>query len=190
MSALISVVLGFSLSAAAGFRVFVPFLVISVATKAGMVQLSDGFSWIGSTPALILFCVATIIELLAYYVPYIDNLLDVLAVPLAIIAGSILMATFITDMSPMLKWTLAIVAGGGISVGIHSVTAVFRGASTTMTAGIGNSIVSTFENIISTLISILAIFSPIIAIIIIIVSLFYVIKFIKKKRYAKSKRSN
>ncbi|PID82369.1 MAG: hypothetical protein CSB16_01335 [Clostridiales bacterium] len=187
MSTILSILLGISLSAAAGFRVFVPFLFISISSKAGLIELSKGFAWMGTTPALILFLVATIVEIIAYYVPYIDNLLDMLAMPMAIIAGTILTATFITNMSPMLKWTLAIIAGGGMSAAIHGATAVTRGTSTLMTAGIGNNIVTTLENIFSTLISIVAILSPIIAILLIII---IVILFIRRRKRRNNKKEN
>ncbi len=182
----LSVLLGVSLSAAAGFRVFVPFLVMSISAKAGFVQLAEGFSWIGSTPALVLFLVATVIEIAAYYIPYVDNILDVIALPLAAIAGTVLTATVITDMAPMLKWTLAIVAGGGLSTAIHSGTTAIRGVSTATTAGIGNNVVTTTENVTSTILSILAIASPIIAILLL---LFIIIKLVKKlkKRLANKK---
>ncbi len=184
MATLFSIILGLSLSAASGFRVFMPFLVISIANKAGFLQLSDNFSWIGSTYALIIFAVATIVEIVAYYVPYVDNLLDMIAMPAAIIAGIILTATVITDMSPMVKWTLAIIAGGGISGTVQATTSIVRGTSTAVTAGIGNNIVSTIENLSSTIISILAIVAPILAVLLIIVLVVLVVNFInKRKRY-------
>ncbi len=182
MATLLSVLLGVSLSAAAGFRVFVPFLAISIAYKAGFVQLADGFAWIGTTPALIAFAVATIIEILAYYIPYIDNLLDMIAVPVAVVAGTVLTATVVTDMSPMLKWSLAIIAGGGVSATVQTAVGTVRGASTVVTAGLGNNIVTSFENITSTLLSILALISPLISIIIIILAIIIIFQLRKRKK--------
>ncbi len=180
MAIVLSVLLGISLSAASGFRVFVPFLFVSIASKAGFIQLSDGFSWMASTPALILFLIAVFVEILAYYIPFVDNALDTISMPVAVIAGTVLSATVITDMAPMVKWTLAIIAGGGISATIHSALAITRGASSSITAGLGNNAVSSFENISSTLISAFAIFSPVIAIAIVIIFIIIIIKFKKK----------
>ncbi len=188
MAILLSVLLGISLSAAAGFRVFVPFLFVSMASKAGFLELSSGFSWISSTPALTVFLVATIIEILAYYIPFIDNLLDTVSTPLAVIAGVVLSATVITDMSPMLKWTLAIIAGGGVAATIHTSVAFSRGISSTLTAGVGNSFLSTVENISSTTISILALISPIIAVVIIAIIVVFIIKFKKRQMRKANKR--
>ncbi len=182
MAVVLSVLLGISLSAASGFRVFVPFLVISIASKAGLVKLSEGFSWIGSTPALILFAVATVVEIVAYYVPYIDNLLDMIAMPVAVIAGTVLTATVITDMAPMLKWTLALIAGGGASGLVHSGLSLVRGASTATTGGLANNVVATIENVISTVISVFAILAPIVAIIFIAIVVFFIVRIIKRRR--------
>ncbi len=181
MGIVLSVLLGLSLSAASGFRVFVPFLVISIASKAGFVELSGGFSWIGSTYALIIFAVATVLEIVAYYVPYVDNFLDAVAMPIAIIAGTVLTATVITDMSPMLKWTLAIIAGGGISAAVHATTTVVRGTSTAVTAGLGNNVITTLENISSTLISIFAVVAPIIALVVVAIIVVLIISFRRKR---------
>ncbi len=182
MAVVLSVILGICLSAASGFRVFVPFLVISIASKAGFVKLSEGFSWMGTTPALILFIVATIVEIVAYYVPYIDNILDMIALPLAVIAGIVLTATVITDMTPMLKWSLAIIAGGGASGLVHSGISLVRGASTATTGGLANNVVATIENIISTVISVIAIVTPILALVFIAVIVFFVIRFIQRRK--------
>ncbi len=186
MAIVLSVLLGISLSAAAGFRVFVPFLVLSISSKAGFVELSSGFSWVGSTPALILFAVATVLEIVAYYVPYIDNILDMMVIPVAVIAGTVLTATVITDMSPMLKWSLAIIAGGGASVAIHSATTAVRGATTALTAGFGNNVVTTTENITSTVLSIFAIITPILAILLLVVVVIVIIKLWKKRKSKKA----
>ncbi len=188
MATLLSVLLGISLSAASGFRIFVPFLVLSIAAKAGFVELADTFAWVGSTPALILLLVATVIEIASYYIPFVDNLLDTIAMPLATIAGTLLMASVVTDMSPMLKWSLAVIAGGGLSMTIHSGTTLTRGASSLTTGGLGNNLVSSGENFSSILISVVAIISPIIAIVIILILIFMIIKFIRRKR--KNKKSN
>jgi hypothetical protein len=108
-----SIALGISLSAACGFRVFVPFLVMSIAALAGTLPLSDGFAWVGTVPALVVFASATLVEVAAYYIPWVDNLLDTIATPLALVAGTVASASVLTDVSPVLQWTLAILAGGG-----------------------------------------------------------------------------
>src|SRR5215471_8006470 len=110
---ILSICLGIGLSAACGFRVFVPLLVMNLASMSGHLTLAAGFAWIGSYPALIAFSVATVLEIAGYYIPWVDHLLDTIATPSAIIAGTIVTASVVTGMSPFLKWTLAVIAGGG-----------------------------------------------------------------------------
>ena len=80
------------LSAACGFRVFVPLLVMSLFAKNGHLNLSPGFSWIGTYPALIAFGTATGVEIAAYLIPGLDHLLDIITTPAAVIAGTLVTA--------------------------------------------------------------------------------------------------
>ncbi|MFO1096665.1 MAG: DUF4126 domain-containing protein, partial [Planctomycetaceae bacterium] len=154
---------GIGLAAACGFRVFVPLLGTSIAAMSGQLQLSPGFEWMGTLPALITFGTATALEIGAYYIPWLDNLLDVVATPAAAVAGAMLTAAMVTDMSPFLKWTLAVIAGGGVATAVQTGTAALRGASTLTTAGAANPIISTVELATSILMTALAVLLPILA---------------------------
>src|SRR5262245_10612350 len=138
MDVVLSICLGIGLAAACGFRVFVPLLGVSMAALAGQVQLAEGVAWMGTWPALVCFLTAQILELGAYYIPWLDNLLDTIATPAAVVAGTIAMGSVVTDMSPLLKWTLALIAGGGTAGLIQSATVALRGTSSVTTAGMGN----------------------------------------------------
>src|SRR5262245_27801838 len=129
METLSSICLGIGLSAACGFRVFVPLLVMSIASLSGHLTLASGFDWIGTYPALITFSVATALEIAAYYVPWFDNLLDSIATPAAIIAGTLITAAMVGHLSPLWKWTLAIIAGGGAAGLVQGTTVFARGMS-------------------------------------------------------------
>src|ERR1051326_1467822 len=142
MEILLSVCIGIGLSAACGFRVFVPLLVMSIAAMSGHLTLAKGFDWIGSYPALIAFSIATFLEIGAYYIPWLDHFLDVLATPAAIIAGSIITASVVSGMSPFLKWSLAIIAGGGVAGTVQAATVLARGVSFAGTGGLGNPLVA------------------------------------------------
>ena len=111
----VSVALGIGLAAATGLRLFLPMLVLSAAAYTGHLPLSDNFAWLATPAALILLSVAAIVEILAYYIPGLDNLLDTLATPAAFVAGTIISAAVFTDLPPMVKWAAAIIAGGGIA---------------------------------------------------------------------------
>jgi hypothetical protein len=110
-----------------------------------MLELAPGFAWIGSTPALVALAIATLVEVGAYYVPLVDNLLDTVASPLAVVAGTVLAAAVIADLDPLLKWSLAIIAGGGTAALVQANTVAARLASSATTGGVGNPVVSTAE---------------------------------------------
>lgn len=163
METLLSACLGLALAAACGFRVFVPLLVVNLAARADYLQLGGSFEWMASTPALIAFAVATGLEIAAYYVPWLDNLLDSAATPIAVTAGILISASVFTGMDPLVKWTLAVVAGGGLAASTQGISTIVRGISSFVTGGFGNPIVSTLEAMISTTLSVLAVLLPIAA---------------------------
>lgn len=163
MEILLSVGLGVGLAAACGFRVFLPFLVMGVAARAGALDLSQDFEWMVGTPALLAFGTAAILEIGAYYIPWLDNLLDVAAMPAAVTAGIAVAGANIETASPLLDWALAAVAGGGAAAGVQTGTTLLRGASTMMTAGIGNPVVSTGEAGAAAGLSLLAVTMPVLA---------------------------
>jgi len=145
MESFLSLLVGIGLSAACGFRVFVPLLVVSIASHTGHLHLSAGFEWMGSTAALIAFATATALEIAGYYVPWVDNLLDAIASPAAVIAGTLITASLVADMSPFLKWTLAVIAGGAVAGLVQGTTVLTRGASSAGTGGLANPILATAE---------------------------------------------
>ena len=161
---ILSIFLGVGLAASSGFRVFVPLFALSCASYFGMIPLNENWAWVGSTPALVILGVASIVESVSYLIPYVDHLLDTIAVPLAGIAGTLVMASTVSDMSPAMTWALAIVAGGGAAATIKGTTATTRVASTATTGGLANPAVSVAETGTAIGLSVLSIFSPIFAI--------------------------
>ena len=161
METFIGVAVGIGLSAACGFRVFVPLLVMNLASLSGQLHLSPGFAWIGSYYATVAFATATIVEAIGYFIPALDHALDLIATPAAIIAGTVATASVVTDMSPFLKWTLALIAGGGIAGFVQGTTVALRATSSVSTAGIGNPMISTLELAGSIITALLAILVPV-----------------------------
>ena len=193
MEFILAVLIGIGLSASAGFRVFTPLLITSIASKISWVSLADGFDWIGSTPALVAFSIAMLVEIGAYYIPFVDNLIKMIATPAAIIAGSLLTASFIGDMEPFLTWSISIIAGGGVASATQLMTAAVRGTSTVTTGGMGNFLVTIFEGISAAVISVLTILLPFLSVIIIGIIVFVFIKImkrIKSRGYEKSMQAN
>ena len=164
----LSVALGIGLAAATGFRLFLPLLVLSVAAWTGHVNLGDSFAWLATPAAVIMLGTAAIVEIAAFYIPGVDNLLDALAAPGAVVAGTIASAAVMTDVPPMVKWTTAVIAGGGVAGATHGLTALLRAKSTAFTGGLGNSAVATAELGGASLISILALAAPIAALVLIV----------------------
>lgn len=159
----LSIALGIGLAAATGFRLFLPLLVLSAAAWTGHVNLNESFAWLGTPAAVIMLGTAAVVEIAAFYIPGVDNLLDALATPGAVVAGTIASAAVMTDVPPMVKWTAAIIAGGGVAGLTQSLTAMLRAKSTLFTGGLGNSVVATAELGGASLISILALVAPVAA---------------------------
>lgn len=182
---ILSLVMGLGLSACCGFRVFVPLLAASIATKMGVLHLGDGFQWMSSTTALVCFGAATIFEIAGYYIPFVDNILDTVTTPASVIAGTLLTASaIIPDLDPMLKWGLGIIVGGGSAGIIQAGTALTRATSTATTAGVANPVVATIEHILAIAGSIFSIVIPFIiagiVCVLILLALFFVIRYFKK----------
>jgi hypothetical protein len=163
METLFSICIGVGLSAAVGFRVFVPLLILSIASYAGSLPLSDSFAWVGTLPALIAFSIATLCEVAAYFIPWLDHLLDVIATPAAVVAGTVVTASVVADLNPFLQWSLAIIAGGGTAGLIQGGTGAARAMSTAATGGLGNPIFALVEAVSSIALSLLALLLPIMA---------------------------
>jgi hypothetical protein len=160
----VAIMLGLGLSAACGLRVFVPMLVLSIAAKAHLVTLAPSLAWLGSTEALICLSVATVLEIVAYKVPWLDHALDTIASPAAVIAGVIVTASQvgkITSIDPLLQWTCAIIVGGGLAGLVQTGTVATRAASTVVTGGIANPIVSSIQSAASIIVSVMAVVIPV-----------------------------
>lgn len=177
---ILSLFLGIGLAASAGFRVFLPLFAMSVASHFNFIPLNESWSWIGSLPAMITLGVAMIAEIFAYYIPFVDNLLDTIAAPLAAIAGTAAMASTLIDLDPMLTWGLAIIAGGGTATAMQGMTSITRLASSVKTGGLGNPVVSTAETGTAITLSSLSIFLPIAALIV-VVFIFVIIFWLYRK---------
>ncbi|HSB78186.1 MAG TPA: DUF4126 domain-containing protein [Candidatus Methylomirabilis sp.] len=160
MDALFSIGLGLGLSAACGFRVFVPLLVMSIAALSGHLHLAPGFEWIGTVPALLAFATATLLEVLAYAIPWLDHVLDTLATPAAVLAAMLVSASVTEDSSPLLRWGIAVIAGGATAGVVQGATVLLRLQSAAATGGIGNPLISFLELIGAFTTAILALILP------------------------------
>ena len=177
-----SVFIGLGLAASVGFRVFLPLLALSLAHHFDLIPLNDNWTWVSSYPAMTVFAIATVMETLAYFIPWFDNLLDTIALPGATIAGTAVMASTVMDMEPLWRWALAIIAGGGTAGLIKGVNSHTRLASTATTGGLANPIVSATETATSVALSALSIFLWPVAAVIVILLLIGLVVFFKRIR--------
>ncbi|SMC83789.1 DUF4126 domain-containing protein [Moheibacter sediminis] len=184
---IMSFFLGIGLAASAGFRVFLPLFVLSIGAHFGqdLLELNEAWQWVGSWPAMIALGVATIVEIIAYYIPIIDNFLDTIAIPLAAVAGTVLMGSTLLDMSEVTTWALAIIAGGGTAAAVSGTTAAARAVSTSTTGGTGNFVVNTGETAAASVLSLTSLIWAPIAFIFVLIVLFGIYrlwKWTKKQR--------
>jgi hypothetical protein len=188
MEWVVSIALGLGLAAASGLRVFLPLLIAGLAAHAGWIGLSDHFGWLNSTPVLFALGTAALFEVLAYYVPGVDHLLDVLAAPAAAIAGILTSAAVMTNVSPQLQWPIAIIAGGGIATFTKAASALTRAKTGIATAGLGNPVVSTAETAGATGLALFAILAPLLCLAIVLVLAAWLtrklVHFVRRKRAA------
>ncbi|MEA4917964.1 DUF4126 domain-containing protein [Proteiniphilum sp.] len=187
METISAIALGIGLSASTGFRVFIPLLVAGLASHFGLLPLGENFAWMGSVPALISFSIATVVEVLAYYIPFVDNLLDNIATPLSVGAGTLLMTSVFPAESEWIKWIIGFVIGGGAAATIQSGSVLTRLVSSSFTAGTGNPVVSTGEGVAATGFSIMSLFTPLLIAVILITIMIVIFrltyrKWVKKKR--------
>jgi hypothetical protein len=173
LETIMGIALGIGLSAAVGFRLFVPFTLMSIAALTGYLDLTPGFEWIGTYPALLIFATATVLEIVAYYVPWLDNVLDTVATPAAVVAGAIVTASVVGDISPLLRWTLAVIAGGGVAGAVQTSTTLLRGASSVTTGGIGNPVITTAEVASSFSLSVFTLILPMAAAVVVLGGIFW-----------------
>jgi hypothetical protein len=145
MDAWLGVLLGIGLAAACGFRIFLPFLVLGLFARAGGIALAPGFDWIGTDPAILAFAVATALEVTGYFVPWLDHALDALATPASLVAGTVAVAAVFGDVSPLLRWTVAAIAGGGTAGLVQGASVAARATTAMVTGGLGNVVVAGME---------------------------------------------
>ena len=178
----LSIALGVVLAAATGFRVFLPMLIMSGAAYTGHLSLDNSFAWLATPFALTMLGVAALVEVLAYYIPGVDNLLDAVATPAAFVAGTIVSAAVMTDLPPMAKWMAAVIAGGGTASLTQGVTTILRAKSTIVTGGLGNPVIATGELGGSVLLSLLALAAPLAAVAVVILLLWFAFRLIRRRR--------
>lgn len=152
---------GISLSAASGLRVFIPILALGLAGRFELLPVSEQFAWMSSDLVLLVVGIAALLEVGSYYVPLLDNLLDLVVTPAALAGGTVILASLLPEMNTAAQWGTAAVLGGGSAGIVQGSTVLARGLSTASTGGLGNPVVSTGETGGSLVAVVLAILLPV-----------------------------
>jgi len=182
MQVVLALFVGIGLAATCGFRVFVPLLGLSIAHHLGHIPLAHGFEWLGAWPATIAFGVATVVEICGYYIPWVDHLLDTIATPAAVVAGTIVTVSVLGELSPYLRWPIGVIAGGGVAGVVQGSSVLVRGTSMATTGGLGNPLVSTGELAASVVGTIVSIVLPVVAIILVVLIMFLILRRVFRRR--------
>ena len=182
---ILAALMGLSLASASGFRVFLPPFLLSIAVRTDTLvnlDLSDtSFAIFDSNAAVLVLGIACLAEFAAYYVPWLDNLLDTIATPAAVLSGVGMSSMVLVGTDPIMQWSFAIIAGGGSAGIIQLTTVAIRGLSSTFTLGFGNSFVASGENIASVVLTIAALLAPLIAAIFAIIIILLLVRQVTKK---------
>ena len=185
---IMATLMGISLAAASGFRVFLPPFLLSLAARFNVVWFLDidllgtQFEFFTSTLSIVVLGIATVAEFAAFYAPWIDNALDTIATPASIMAGVAMTAIVLEGNDPIIQWTIAIVAGGGVAATIQSATVATRGLSSTFTFGLGNSAVATGENVASVALTLIAILIPFLSALFVLLIVALLLRMKRKKK--------
>lgn len=183
METILGLCIGIGLSAACGFRVFVPLLVMSVASLVGWFEPMQGFEWLALPAVCFGLAVATLCEISAYYIPWVDNVLDTVSTPAAMVAGTLAtMAVSSGEMSQFASWAAAIIVGGGTAGTVQLGTVALRALSTATTGGIGNPVVSTGEWMGALLLSVLALIVPVLVVIVVVLMVLWALRWFKNRK--------
>ena len=181
LQVVLSLSLGLGLAAACGFRVFIPPLMMGVASRFDLYELEGTFVWVGEIWAIGIFSIATLAEIGGYYIPWVDNLLDTIATPAAIIGGIfVTSASLEGEIDPSMQWILSIIAGGSTAGVIQIGTVATRAVSTGTTGGLANPIISTLEALASIVCIILSLFLVVIIPLVLVFLIWIAIKYIMK----------
>lgn len=176
MDHLLGIAAGLGLAAACGFRVFVPLLALGLGARFAHLPVTDGFAWVSATPALLALGTATLLEIVAYYVPWLDHALDALATPAAVVAGVLASASVGVDLPPALRWAIALIGGGGLAGLAQGASVLLRAKSGLMTGGLANPVVATGELAAAGTLSLLALLVPVVALALVVLVLLLVFR--------------
>jgi len=157
-----SVALGIGLAACAGLRAWLPLLLAGLLARGGVIELGTSFRFISSNRALVLFAVATLVEMIGDKVPAVDHALDALSTVLRPAAGSLLAASVMWQISdPLTAVALGVAVGAPSALVPHAAKTILRAGSTALTGGLANPVLSLLEDLAAVVLFALSVVVPV-----------------------------
>jgi len=156
---------GIALAACAGMRAFLPLLVLGIAGRMGRFELAQGYGWLSTTPALVLFGVAVVAETLADKVPLVDHALDTVHLVIKPAVGTLVAAALFVQLPPLPATVLGLLVGGSVATGVGLAKTKVRVLSSLATGTMLNPVLSFVEDLVSTVIAAVAVLAPFLALV-------------------------
>jgi hypothetical protein len=182
MDGLLSVFTAFGLSSSAGLNAYLPLLVVALLARfTDLITLKPPWDTLESWWVIGALVVLLLIEILVDKIPAVDSINDGIQTFVRPVAGAVLFAAsagVITDAHPV----LALICGLLVAGGVHAVKATARPVVTATTAGVGNPVVSTAEDVLSLVLAVLAILLPILGLLLLILLFAWVVRHWRRRR--------
>ncbi len=173
--------LAIALAASAGLRAWLPLLLAGGLARLGVLDFGPSFQFLASNKALVLFGVATAIELIGDKIPVIDHALDVIGTPLRLAAGALLAASVLgTVTDPLTSVVLGATVGAPSAFLPHAAKSALRAASTTVTGGLANPLLSILEDVISVVTFVLAVLLPLLVVALLGLTLYLATRWLRR----------
>lgn len=161
-----TVALAIALAACAGLRAWLPLLMAGILVRVGWLELGSAFEFLASDRALLIFGIATVVELVADKIPSLDHALDVLSTPLRPAAGALLAAAALGNFAdPLWALVLGTAVGAPAALVPHAAKSVLRATSTALTAGLANPVLSLIEDGLTLLLVVIAVLVPLVVVV-------------------------
>lgn len=177
-----SVGLAIALAACAGVRAWLPLLLAGGLARSGFLELGDSFSFLGSDKALVLFGLATVLEIVADKVPALDHALDAVSTVLRPAVGALLAASVIGRFAdPLTALALGVAVGAPAALVPHAAKSTLRAVSSTLTAGLANPVISVIEDVLAVVMFVLAVLVPIAVVLVLLGVAFLVARRVSRR---------
>jgi len=175
--------MGIALAAAAGLRAWLPLLAAGGLARLGVLELGPSFRVLASDRALVVFAVATVIELVGDKIPAVDHALDMLGTPLRPLAGAVLAASVLgTVTDPLTSVLLGAAVGAPTALVPHVAKSALRAVSTTATAGLANPALSFVEDALTVVLLALAVLIPVVVVALVGLTLYLATRWLRRRR--------